>query len=308
MSHAEKSLKEIKQQNTEAQRRRRRRIKELGGTAEVNPDYSNKRRQQNAKAQRRRRLRMKEVASSLSEASTQDENIVANLSPHSCRYQDKDLVRVGKIEWGHLRVLCALLDTLPHSEKGRGVLMNQACKHIYSRMFGPARDPKEEFPYNHIIADYLRFKRQELNLHCSSTAIGVWSFLPHNILPTSIQVAYTDHPSFIDLLPWPSFRDRLVLHYQDGSLDVIEFCVDLLHHPSVTGQPCPFFINENDPLQMNSWEISQWFFEKYDYLCDQDMLESTNLQRIVRGEPLLIESTCLQIIPIGNTFSPSDAK
>lgn len=301
VSYAERRLTEIKQQNAEAQRRRRRRIKERGVSSAVVPQENmHKRKQQNAEAQRRRRLKMKDNKLAAGIQDHHKEIIRRNLplQQQSCYLPESQVVQVGKLEMGHLKVICALLDALPENKRGNGMLITQACKQIFSHMFGPGRDSKEEFSYNHIIADYLRFRRQELDSsRWSLFATGKWSTIPANFVPTHVQVAYPEHPAFIDLLPWPSFRDRLVLHIQDDAIDVVQFCADLLQHPSVTGHPCPFFIFGNDPLLVCSWEISQWFFEKYDYLCDQEMLESTNLQRLVRGEPLLIKSRLMQEVP-----------
>lgn len=289
-THAELRLAEIKARNAEAQKRRRKRLRDQqrGASVPTNKDSSH-RRQQNVEAQRRRRVRMKENkegacgSNSLKAGSFQvalKEPPLLRRPPRSVEHDDNWKVR-------QLGYLCDELAKMPNDDLIDGILISEAYRRIYARIFGPGRSFKEQLSHNNIIADYLAYERARMGFICTGSSSWCWSSMPDNMLPTKIQVAYPNHPTFIDLLPWPSFRDRLVLLSQDEAGDLLPFSLDLLQHPRLTGKNCPFVIRA-DPVHVHAWEIAEWFFERNRCLFDQDMLENTNLQRILRGDSLLL--------------------
>jgi hypothetical protein len=308
-SYAEKKLAEIKAKNAEAQRNRRRRLREQENssgskTSSVASSESDvkttTRRWQNAEAQRRRRQRLKQRGQEVEEEVTQLPIIAAptattkstgrqvkreSLLPLSLVSKNRstngeDEVTIEDIiDFCHMNAKCTM--------EGEDLVAGQAHQHIYSLLFGPGRSAKESFSYNHIVADYLQYEATKLGLNNSALVAGNWSSLPSYFLPTKIQVAYPDHFTIIDLFPWPSFRDRIILLLAREQIECMELCADMLQHPRLTGKISPFIIR-GEPTDVNSWEVAQWFFEKYRILFDQEALKSSNVWRSLRGEARLI--------------------
>ena len=95
--------------------------------------------------------------------------------------------------------------------------------------------------------------------------------LPQAIAPTS-QQQLIPHKPYVDMLPWPSLRDRLL-----KSLSVInesEFVMDLVSL-KVWG------ITPWDPM---GWEFAPEFVRKWWFLMDDGILHSTNFWRAQQGE------------------------
>ncbi|PRP82715.1 hypothetical protein PROFUN_09977 [Planoprotostelium fungivorum] len=102
--------------------------------------------------------------------------------------------------------------------------------------------------------------------------------LPPNLRPTHLQMVTPHHP-YIDLLPWPAFRDRLLSVANLIDEDVL--CADM--HDNGEG----FVVWGSSPNDEWSWEISEYFAKKYWFLMDYNMLRSTNWWRSQRGQPPL---------------------
>jgi hypothetical protein len=103
------------------------------------------------------------------------------------------------------------------------------------------------------------------------------SKLPPSLAPTARQQV-VPHKTFVDILPWPSLRDRIL-----ASLTVIneeEFLTGL--------QECRTW--GNVPWDPMGWEVGPEFARKWWFLMDETVLASTNFWRAQRGEKPLILS------------------
>jgi hypothetical protein len=79
-----------------------------------------------------------------------------------------------------------------------------------------------------------------------------------SLQPTSLQLSMP-HPRWIDAVPWPSMRDRLILF--QGLIDPEELGQDLDREGS-------FLVWGEDPTDEQSWEIGEDFAAKYWFLID----------------------------------------
>lgn len=114
--------------------------------------------------------------------------------------------------------------------------------------------------------------------------------LPLAWQPTTSQLLVPHHP-VIDLLPWPSCRDRIldVLSLPDdarpptarGALALVNFIYDL--EDSAEG----IRIWGSDPYDEKGWEVGQVVFERWWFIFDRDVVERSNHWRRLRGAPVL---------------------
>ncbi|PWN23564.1 hypothetical protein BCV69DRAFT_3149 [Microstroma glucosiphilum] len=108
-----------------------------------------------------------------------------------------------------------------------------------------------------------------------------------NIHPTKLQLE-VPHSIFIDVLPWPSVRDRLIRLVSAGEVDIHDVKGDLVGKDFGTvGAGNTVQIHGDDPLDEESWELSEHFLQKY-HVCLQlgpKIIRRTNFWRRMRGEP-----------------------
>lgn len=142
--------------------------------------------------------------------------------------------------------------------------------------------------------------------------------IPVALAPTLCQQAYP-HPIWINLIPFPRMRDNLIR--QQGRFSPYELLQDLIgelmganQYPrreetpltiSVT-DPVPYdedtvttgrkgLIVWGEPHESQSWEATPGFFAKWAWAaegCD-DLLESSNRWRAIRGEDPILPSASL---------------
>ncbi|KAH8548139.1 hypothetical protein BGW37DRAFT_507597 [Umbelopsis sp. PMI_123] len=98
---------------------------------------------------------------------------------------------------------------------------------------------------------------------------------PDIFKPTDLQLK-VPHPPYVDIIPWASMRDRLIMNLQ--VLEESTFKEDVHKECTIWG---------GDPLFTQCWEISPVFFRKYWFLCDKDMVKTSNFWRAQRGETFL---------------------
>jgi hypothetical protein len=126
--------------------------------------------------------------------------------------------------------------------------------------------------------------------------------LPHTILPppafptilapTALQRKIQHHP-WIDLFPFPRFRDNMLRALDTGHFDEDELCLDIL---DVNGNDLgdkPALIVWGESSDSRAWEVSVPFLRKWGWLVRgcPEILEGTNYWRGLRGEgPLLLRS------------------
>ena len=120
----------------------------------------------------------------------------------------------------------------------------------------------------------------------SSSAV---SMLPLSWQPTKSQTTIPHHP-IVDLMPWPSVRDRLLLimtlpdsqkpaSVGAGPLAVAQLAYDM--EDSCEGLRV-WGGDVYDPL---AWEVGQVMFEKWWFVFDRQVVDRSNYWRRMRGAP-----------------------
>ena len=136
-----------------------------------------------------------------------------------------------------------------------------------------------------------------LDLRCMQSTgfnIGVpTSAIPPSIAPT-LQQLVIPHKPYIDMLPWPSMRDRMLSSSQ--VINETEFIQDMAsNHFRVWGS-CPW-----DPM---GWEVGPYVASKWWFLMDEEVMRTTNFWRSQRGEEALPVMTF--ITSMGHSSHDSD--
>ncbi|KAL6914682.1 hypothetical protein FSST1_012442 [Fusarium sambucinum] len=119
---------------------------------------------------------------------------------------------------------------------------------------------------------------------------GPWpsSYNPPKALePTSVQKSVLHHP-WLDIFPFPKFRDNAILATDAEILDDGELCEDVAE-VNLMNTERPSLIVWGDASLPHSWEVSPLFLRKWGWLLQgcPEMLEATNRWRQSRGEKLL---------------------
>jgi hypothetical protein len=116
--------------------------------------------------------------------------------------------------------------------------------------------------------------------------------LPSHLLPTRTQRLIPHHP-IIDLLPWPSTRDKLiqVFHLPVGlrpetaqdPMGLVRLVYDM-----EDGGGEGVRISGDDPFEPSVWEIGQVVFERWWWAFEISVVERSNRARARRGERILL--------------------
>jgi Domain of unknown function (DUF3425) len=101
--------------------------------------------------------------------------------------------------------------------------------------------------------------------------------IPANLWPTRIQCTVPHHP-WLDILPWPKIRDKLIAFSEHFDFKGDTDDCFLLHNIQVWGS-CPELVC--------SWEFGEHFVQKYWFLLDNEILQHTNWWRAQRHLPPL---------------------
>ena len=119
------------------------------------------------------------------------------------------------------------------------------------------------------------------------------SSIPPSLAPTLLQRSTTQE-LWIDILPMGAFRDNLILATTHGSIDVDEFCGDMLgglfegyNDLELKGVLC-----WSDPWCADGWEVTEGFLRKWGFVIKgcQELMDATNRWRALRNEePLVLE-------------------
>ncbi|KAB9006580.1 hypothetical protein FH972_026934 [Carpinus fangiana] len=114
--------------------------------------------------------------------------------------------------------------------------------------------------------------------------------LPWNLRPTHMQLTVPHHP-ILDVLPWPSMRDKLIRMYS-MPLEIWP------RHPS-DSDACSLVrlvydmedggikVWGSDPTSAQSWEVDQTFVRAWWWALDSDIIALSNCRRLSRGDPAL---------------------
>ncbi|PVH86379.1 hypothetical protein DL98DRAFT_602101 [Cadophora sp. DSE1049] len=95
---------------------------------------------------------------------------------------------------------------------------------------------------------------------------------PSALTPTPLQ-AMIPHLPYVDLIPFPSIRDRLL--QSQHVISGVEIWGDITRDVTVWG---------NTPWDEGGWEIGESFAVKWWFLIDDEVLKSTNFWRGARDE------------------------
>ena len=86
------------------------------------------------------------------------------------------------------------------------------------------------------------------------------------------------HKTYVDTLPWPSLRDRIL--NSPSALNEQEFLTDVALLKVWGSMPW-------DPM---AWEVGPEFAKKWWFLMDEGIIRTSNFWRAQRGEaPLVLE-------------------
>ncbi|KAF2707811.1 NAD(P)-binding protein [Pleomassaria siparia CBS 279.74] len=126
-----------------------------------------------------------------------------------------------------------------------------------------------------------RYIAELLNLACQQDSgfniTAPISSLPPPLAPTADQLVIPHRP-YIDMLPWASFRDRMLK--SSAVVNEIEFIVDMANSDLGVWGTMPW-----DPM---GWEIGPNFASKWWFLMDEKTLRTSNFWRGQRGEAPLV--------------------
>ncbi|KAM7213289.1 protein of unknown function (DUF3425) domain containing protein [Rhypophila decipiens] len=153
----------------------------------------------------------------------------------------------------------------------------------------------------------------------SSPDISWTCDLPAAWKPTPLQITTPHHP-LIDLLPWPSVRDKMLsmLTLPSSSTTSCRAAEllgrgELQHHQIEEGLPKPAVLQDcedgvpplvgfiydmedgaegiriwgDDPYQGDNWEVGQVVFQRWWFLFDRPVVERSNYLRRLRGADVL---------------------
>ncbi|KAE9579097.1 hypothetical protein CGMCC3_g4668 [Colletotrichum fructicola] len=110
-----------------------------------------------------------------------------------------------------------------------------------------------------------------------------------SLRPTDLQRRILHHP-WIDLFPFPVFRDNVLLATASGLVDDDQLCADILEVKDEDLAGRPSLIVWGQSWDCMAWEANEAFFRKWGFLTRgcPEMLEATNYWRSRRGERRII--------------------
>ncbi|KAF4502757.1 alcohol dehydrogenase [Fusarium agapanthi] len=111
---------------------------------------------------------------------------------------------------------------------------------------------------------------------------------PTSLQPTPLQRSTAHHP-WIDLLPFPNFRDNILRGMQKGLFDDDELCGDLLGVEGGGVGEQPSLLVWTVAWDAKGWEVNAALLKKWGGLIKDcpEIMESTNYWRTKRGQPTL---------------------
>lgn len=129
-----------------------------------------------------------------------------------------------------------------------------------------------------------------ITIDSSSTLV-----LPNHLRPTTTQRSLPHHP-ILDLLPWPSTRDKLIRVFNlppnlrpksaQSPMGLIQLVQDMEDDGNEGVR-----VHGPDPCEACGWEIGQLMFEKWWWAFDTEIVFESNLARKKRGEKALTLQT-----------------
>ncbi|KAK6516151.1 hypothetical protein TWF506_006063 [Arthrobotrys conoides] len=104
--------------------------------------------------------------------------------------------------------------------------------------------------------------------------------ISESLKPSALQCR-TPHKAYIDVFPFPGFRERIIEAGSKGLLNEIEFCADLgksalMCWGTEQGK------HGGEPWNPKSWEAQPWFIKKWDAFIDDELRECSRFWRELR--------------------------
>jgi hypothetical protein len=137
------------------------------------------------------------------------------------------------------------------------------------------------------------FYQAQIANYPSGTAIkGQFAHLKPLLRPSSTQLAHPHHP-YLDILPFPAFRNRIIqlLQVQPPPFDPEKLCQDLKSDGLIcwgsTKRDGQDTVGSGAPWDIRSWEIKPWFLTKWWFLFDGpdgEMCQHSRWWSELRGE------------------------
>ncbi|RSL67064.1 hypothetical protein CEP53_003192 [Fusarium sp. AF-6] len=125
-----------------------------------------------------------------------------------------------------------------------------------------------------------------LHIPCEIPSVDIFNpshaSIPSALIPTELQKTIP-HPPFVDVIPFPGVRDRLL-----RSLAVIN-----LEKLTIDLAGGAFKVWGSVPWDGTSWEVSEEFAKKWWFLIDGELLRATNFWRRQRLESNILASDIL---------------
>ncbi|KIW72695.1 hypothetical protein PV04_00872 [Phialophora macrospora] len=124
----------------------------------------------------------------------------------------------------------------------------------------------------------------------SATAMAEFNHLPVNLRPSLLQLTVPHHP-IIDLLPWPSTRDRMIKvlmqppEFRPPNAASPMALLDFVYDVEDTAEGVR--VSGDDPYSAHNWEVGEKVFKSWWWVFDKDIIMRSNELRASRGAPLL---------------------
>ncbi|KAH6719541.1 hypothetical protein BKA61DRAFT_511638 [Leptodontidium sp. MPI-SDFR-AT-0119] len=111
------------------------------------------------------------------------------------------------------------------------------------------------------------------------------ALIPQNLCPTSCQISALHHP-WVDVLPWPDLRDKILFLAANELIDEDELWYDMVEFDASRSCHDASLIVWGEPWDPRGWEVNTGFLHKWGWLLKgcSDILEATNYWRHKRGE------------------------
>lgn len=124
-------------------------------------------------------------------------------------------------------------------------------------------------------------------LSASRESQAKWSFVKPDLRPSSTQLTQP-HPSYIDCIIYPSFRDRAIELSVSGKLDHYELFMDLIRDGLVCwGGANKAGMGNGVAWTTRSWEARPWFLRKWWFLAggeEEEVWQGSRWWWSMRGE------------------------
>ncbi|EPE29988.1 hypothetical protein GLAREA_01148 [Glarea lozoyensis ATCC 20868] len=106
---------------------------------------------------------------------------------------------------------------------------------------------------------------------------------PKSLIPTASQTSAHHHP-WVDVLPWPELRDKILLLSANELIDEDELWYDMVEFDTKKSYDNASLIVWGNPWDPRGWEVSTGFLRKWGWLikCCPEILDATNYWRARR--------------------------